>query len=232
MASINKIKKELYKYKDAKNALFQSKLTPTIDKKRCLGVRVPNVRKVAKSFINSSECIEFLDELPHKYLDEYILHSVFLSETKDYKECIKRIEAFLPYVDNWMVCDTLSPKCFKKNKEELIKKIYKWSKSKKVYTCRFGLGMLMQFYLDEDFKPEYLKLPSTIHSKEYYVNMMIAWYYATALAKKWDETIIYLEENKLDTWVHNKTIQKAIESYRISDSQKMYLKKLKRDKGE
>lgn len=225
---MNKIQKELYKHKDAKNALFQSKLAPTIDKKTCLGVRVPDARKVAKSFINAPECDTFLSDLPHKYFDENILHSAFLSLNKDYKECIKRVDEFLPYIDNWAVCDTLSPKCFKKHKDELIKKIYKWSKSKKVYTCRFGIEMLMSFYLDEDFKPEYLEIPASIRSKEYYVNMMIAWFYATALAKKWDETIIYLEKNKLDTWVHNKTIQKAIESYRISDSQKTYLRKLKR----
>lgn len=229
---MNKIQKELYKHSDVKNAAFQSKLTPTIDKKTCLGVRVPDIRKAAKQFSEPVERDKFLDELPHKYLDENILHSVFISNIKDYNECIKRIDEFLPYVDNWMVCDTISPKCFNKNKDKAIKKIYKWAKSKRVYTCRFGIDMLMSFYLDDDFKPEYLKLPSEIKSNEYYVNMMIAWFYATALAKKWDETIIYLEKNKLNTWVHNKTIQKAIESYRISDDQKSYLRKLKRDKGE
>ena len=226
--NMNKIQKELNKYKDVKNAEFQSKLTPGVDKKLFLGVRVPDARKVAKQFINEPECRPFLSELPHKYFDENMLHALLVSEIKDYDECIEYLEKFLPYVDNWAVCDVMSPKCFKKHKVELLKKVEKWTKSKKTYTCRFGIEMLMSHYLDDDFKKEYLQIPAKINSKEYYVNMMIAWYYATALAKKWDETIIYLEKNKLNDWVHNKTIQKAIESYRISDKQKEYLRTLKR----
>lgn len=227
---MNKIQKELFKYKDAKNADFQRKLTPGVDKDKFIGVRVPNARKVAKLALQKYDYEEFLNVLPHTYFDENLLHSILLSEIKDYDKCMKYIDEFLPYVDNWAVCDTISPKCFKKHKEDLLKKIKVWAKSKHVYTCRFGIDMLMTFYLDEDFKPEYLAIPSKIHSKEYYINMMIAWYYATALAKQWDDTIIYLEENKLDTWVHNKTIQKAIESYRISDKQKDYLRTLRRGK--
>lgn len=229
---MNRIQKELFKYKDEKNAEFQRKLTPGVDKNKFLGVRVPNARKVAKEVIAENDYADFLQTLPHEYFDENLLHSILLSQVKDYDECIKYVEEFLPYVDNWAVCDTISPKCFKKHKDELLKKIKVWAKSKHTYTCRFGIDMLMTFYLDEDFKAEYLQIPSKIHSKEYYINMMIAWYYATALAKKWDDTIVYLEENKLDTWVHNKTIQKAVESYRITDKQKKYLKTLRRGKEE
>lgn len=225
---MNKIQKELYKYSDVKNADFQSKLTPNIDRKTCLGVRVPDVRKIAKQLIDNDEYDKFLNDLPHKYFDENMLHSAILSYLKDYDECVKYVNSFLPYIDNWAVCDTLSPKCFKKNKDIVIKNIKKWAKSKKVYTCRFGIEMLMSLYLDEDFKKEYLEIPASIHSKEYYVNMVLAWFYATALAKKWGDTIVYLEKNKLDTWVHNKTIQKAIESYRITDKQKNYLRTLRR----
>lgn len=225
---MNKIQKILFKYKDAKYAEFSASLTPGINKSNVIGVRVPNIRKIAKEFINDKDCAKFLDELPHLYFDENMLHCVLISNIKDYDECIRRIEEFLPYVDNWAVCDIMSPKCFKKHKDELLKNIKKWIKSKHTYTCRFAIEMLMSHYLDEDFNPKYLELVSEVHSKEYYVNMMIAWYYATALAKKWDETIIYLQDLKLDTWVHNKTIQKAIESNRITDSKKEYLKTLKR----
>ena len=222
------ILQELLKCRDDKNAEFQSKLTPSIEKSRFLGVRVPNARKIAKKAVSEYDYNKFLDKLPHKYYDENLIHSLIVSQIKDYDECIKRVNEFLPYVDNWAACDTMSPKCFKKHRSELLKQIKIWVKSKHTYTCRFGVDMLMSHYLDEDFKPEYLAIPSKIHSKEYYINMMIAWYYATALAKKWDDTIIYLEENRLDVWVHNKTIQKAIESYRITDKQKKYLRTLKR----
>lgn len=228
MIIMNKIQKELYKYKDEKYAIFQHGLIPGTDIKDFIGVRVPNLRKIAKKLIEEDNYKNFLQDLPHKYYEENILHGIIISNIKDYDECIKYTETFLPYVDNWAVCDIFSPKCFKKNKDKLIKKIEKWSKSKKVYTCRFGLEMLMTFYLDDDFKKEYLLMPTSIHSNEYYVNMMIAWFLATALAKQWDATIPYIKNNKLDVWVHNKTIQKAIESYRISDKQKEYLRSLRR----
>ena len=227
---MNSIEKELYKYKEPSNADFQSKLIPGIDRKTFLGVRVPNIRKVAKSFQNKPECIKFMHSLPHKYYDENMLHSILISQMKDYDLCIEELERFIPYIDNWSVCDVLSPKIFAKHTDQLIKKIKIWAKSKKTYECRLGIELLMNFYLDDNYKKEYLKIPSKIRSKEYYVNMMIAWYYATALAKRWDDTIVYLEENKLDVWTHNKTIQKAIESYRISDKQKKYLRTLRRDK--
>ena len=156
-----------------------------------------------------------------------MLHGILISEMKDYIGCIERLNEFLPYIDNWAVCDTLSPKVFKKNKDTLLEEICTWSKSKKTYTCRFGIGMLMSHFLDEDFNKEYLQLPAGIKSKEYYVNMMLAWFFATALAKQWESTLPFFEEEKLDVWVHNKAIQKAKESYRIDADKKAYLSSLK-----
>ena len=222
-----KILDQLFELKDDKYGDFSSKLTPNLDRSKVIGVRIPLVRKIAKEYIKDDESKEFLKSLPHKYFDENILHGLLISEIKDYDECINYLNEFLPYVDNWAVCDTMSPTIFKKNKDKLIKNIKVWIKSKHTYTCRFGIGILMSHYLDDDFKEEYLSLASSIHSEEYYVNMMIAWFFATALAKKWDETIPYIENKKLDKWVHNKTISKAIESYRISDERKEYLRSLR-----
>ena len=171
-----------------------------------------------------------MKKLPHKYYDENLLHGAIISESKDFENCIKLLDSFLPFIDNWAVCDTISPKIFKKHKKELIEKIKEWSQSDKTYTCRFGVEMLMTHFLDEDFKKEYLEMVANIHSEEYYVKMVIAWFFATALAKQWDYTVIYLENNKLDVWVHNKTIQKARESLRILEDKKGYLKRLKRKK--
>lgn len=226
--SLTNLQKRLFKISDKKYAEFQSKLTPGVDPASFIGVRVPVLRKFAKDYAKEDDAINFLNSLPHKYYDENLLHSLLIQNTKDYDETIKRLNEFLPYVDNWAVSDTLMPRCFKKNRDKLIKEIKKWVKSNKTYTCRFGVDVLMSQFLDEDFKEEYLAIPSKIKSNEYYVNMMIAWYYATALAKRWDETIVYLENNCLSDWVHNKTIQKANESYRISDKQKDYLRILKR----
>ena len=222
-----KILDQLFELKDDKYGDFSSKLTPNLDRSKVIGVRIPLVRKIAKEYIKDDESKEFLKSLPHKYFDENILHGLLISEIKDYDECINYLNEFLPYVDNWAVCDTMSPTIFKKNKDKLIKNIKVWIKSKHTYTCRFGIGILMSHYLDDDFREEYLSLASSIHSEEYYVNMMIAWFFATALAKKWDETIPYIENKKLDKWVHNKTISKAIESYRISDERKEYLRSLR-----
>ncbi len=222
------ITNKLFELRDEKYAIFSSKLTPNIKKDNVIGVRVPIIRKLAKEYLKNEESKYFLNTLPHKYYDENMLHGLLISEIKDYDECINYLDKFLPYVDNWAVCDIMSPKVFKKNKDKLINKIKTWSKSKNTYTCRFALGMLMSYFLDEDFKREYLEIPVSIHSDEYYINMMIAWFYATSLAKQWDSTIPYLENNKLDKWIHNKTIQKAKESYRITQSQKEYLNNLKR----
>ena len=207
---------------------FQAKLTPGIPREKFIGVRVPALRKLAKEVVKAPECAAFLKALPHAYYDEDMLHGLVISEMKDFAACLSETERFLPFVDNWAVCDIMSPKVFQKHKAEMLPILKKWSKSKHTYTCRFGLEILMSHYLDEEFKPEYLKIPAAVKSDEYYVNMMIAWFFATALAKQWEATIPYLESETLDRWTHNKTIQKAIESYRITDAQKDYLRSLKR----
>lgn len=221
------IQKRLFDLQDKDYADFQSKLMPTVEKEKIIGVRVPQIRMLAKSVSKEPLCESFLENLPHKYYDEDMFHAVLISEIKDYEICVEKLERFLPYVDNWAVCDIMSPKIFKNHKTELLEKIYGWAKSSEVYTCRFGIGMLMTHFLKEDFKEEYLFLPASIKSEEYYVNMMIAWFFATALAKQWNTTIPYIENRKLDQWVHKKTIQKACESYRITAEQKEYLKTLK-----
>lgn len=221
------IREKLFEYRDPKNAAFQAKLTPGILPETFLGVRVPKLRLIEKQFRNTEESKGFLNTLPHEYYDENILHSVFISNLKDYDQVLDALEVFLPYVDNWAVCDTLRPIVFKKQKVNLLDKIKEWIASEKTYTCRFGIDMLMTFYLDDDFQEEYLALVTDVHSEEYYVKMMIAWFFATALAKQWDSTIPYIDNRMLDKWVHNKTIQKACESYRITDEQKTYLRTLK-----
>lgn len=222
------IQKRLFELSDEKNADFSAKLTPGIDREKFLGVRIPASRKLAKEIIKENEHKDFLNSLPHKYYDENILHSILISEIKDYDECIKYIDEFLPYVNNWAVCDTMSPKAFKNKHERLMNDILRWVDSDQTYTIRFGLKILMAHFLDNDFKNEYLKIPAKIKSDEYYINMMIAWFYATALAKQWDNTIVFIENGVLDKWVHNKAIQKARESYRITAEQKEYLKSMKK----
>lgn len=222
------IQKRLLELSDEKNADFSAKLTPGIDREKFLGVRIPASRKLAKEIIKENEHKDFLNSLPHKYYDENILHSILISEIKDYDECIKYVDEFLPYVDNWAVCDTMSPKAFKNKHERLMNDILRWVDSDQTYTIRFGLKILMAHFLDNDFKNEYLKIPAKIKSDEYYINMMIAWFYATALAKQWDNTIVFIENGVLDKWVHNKAIQKARESYRITAEQKEYLKSMKK----
>lgn len=222
------IQKRLLELSDEKNADFSAKLTPGIDREKFLGVRIPASRKLAKEIIKGNEHKDFLNSLPHKYYDENILHSILISEIKDYDECVKYIDEFLPYVDNWAVCDTMSPKAFNSEHERLMSDILRWVNSEQTYTIRFGLKILMAHFLDNDFKKEYLEIPARIKSNEYYINMMIAWFFATALAKQWDSTIMYIENGVLDKWVHNKTIQKARESYRITAEQKEYLKSLKK----
>lgn len=222
-----KIYKELQALKEKEYANFQAKLVPTIEPSTILGIRVPKLRALAKSYIRDQECQVFLDSLPHNYYDENMLHAILISEMKDYDKCINRLEAFLPYVDNWAVCDIMSPKLFKRYKEDLMTRIKVWMASEETYTIRFGLGMLMAHFLDEDFRPEYLDMASCIRSDEYYVNMMIAWFFATALAKQWEVSLPYIEDKKLDDWTHKKAIQKARESLRISKEKKEYLKGLK-----
>lgn len=225
------IQEKLFELQDKKYAEFQAKLTPTVPKEKFIGVRVPEVRKLAKAIFKEGNYDEFISELPHEYYDENMLHGLIVSEIKDYEACIREVDRFLPFVDNWAVCDIMSPKIFKKRKEEVIDKIREWSASDDTYTCRFGIEMLMSHFLDDDFREEYLEIPAKIRSEEYYVNMMIAWFFATALAKQWDAAVPYIENDKLDVWTHNKTIQKARESYRITDEQKEYLKSLKKGNG-
>lgn len=222
------IQKELFALRDISYGDFHAKLVPNIPRELLIGVRVPEARKLAKRLAKEPEASEFLKDLPHKYYDENILHALLISEMRDYDACIVAIDEFLPYIDNWAVCDILSPKIFKEHKTSLLEKIKEWSASDETYTCRFGLEMLMSYFLDNDFKPDYLEIPTSVHSDEYYVRMMIAWFFATALAKQWDATIKYIEDNHLDTWTHNKAIQKARESRRIAQKQKEYLKLLKR----
>ena len=224
---LDDIRDELFKMQDIKYRDFNSKLIPTVDKRLFIGVRTPELRKYAKQLGKSIEVIEFLQALPHKYFDENQLHAFIISEIKDFKNCIAEINRFLPYMDNWATCDQLSPKLIKKYHNELFEYIKDWLKSDKVYTLRFGIGMLMEHFLDEDFDIIYPETVSKIRSDEYYVNMMIAWYFATALAKRYESILPFIENRSLDTWTHNKAIQKALESYRISTEQKTYLRELK-----
>ncbi len=222
-----KVIEELMKLQDKDYGDFQSKLIPDMPREKLIGVRTPDVRKLAKTYAKASESQQFLNTLPHNYYEEYVLHGILISEMKDYDQCIAYLENFLPYVDNWAVCDLMNPKPFKNNRDKLLEKIKVWIKSNHTYTCRFAMLMLMKHFLDEDFKTEYLKMPASVHSDEYYENMMIAWYFATALAKQWDATIPYFEKPVMDKWTHNKAIQKARESYRVTKEQKEYLKTLK-----
>ena len=217
----------LFELRDEEYAEFQAKLTPSVDPELFIGVRVPDVRNLAKLLKDDSDAEAFLQELPHKYYDENMLHGLLISEIRDFDKAIEETNRFLPYIDNWSVCDIMSPKVFRKHKAELIDSIGKWVCSDETYTIRFGIEMLMSHYLDDDFKEEYLDIPAGIRSDEYYVNMMIAWFFATALAKQWESTLSYIENNRLDKWTHNKAIQKAVESRRITDEQKVYLKTLK-----
>ncbi len=206
---------------------FQSKLIPTVDAEYFIGVRTPDLRKYASALAKQEDIPVFLNALPHKYFDENQLHAFIISVMKDYDSCVTELNRFLPYVDNWATCDQMSPKIFKKHRAELLGPIDKWMVSGQTYTIRFGIGMLMEHFLDEDYDKKYLKKVAAVHSEEYYVNMMSAWYFATALAKQYDDALSYIEGHKLDVWTHNKAIQKAVESYRITPEQKAYLKTLK-----
>lgn len=221
------IEARLFAEKDEGYGDFQAKLMPGIARERILGVRTPVLRKLAKEFAKDPEIGAFLDELPHAYYDEYNLHGFILSEGKDYDRVVAGVDALLPYVDNWATCDLLSPKCFKKNRARLKADIERWLKSDATYTVRFGVEMVQSHFLDEDFDPVWLERVSVIRSEEYYVNMMLAWFFATALTKQWDAAIPYIEKQRLSPWVHNKTIQKAVESRCITDEQKEYLRSLK-----
>nr|WP_296158120.1 DNA alkylation repair protein [uncultured Blautia sp.] len=218
------LQKELFALQDQKYRDFHSKLLPGIDKGSIIGIRTPVLRKFSKEYAEREEAGKFLQDLPHQYYEENNLHMMVITGIKDYDKCLEEIKKFVPYINNWATCDLPLPKCFSKHKEELLPQICEWIASDHTYTIRYGLGTLMSLYLDEDFKPEYLELAASVRSEEYYVNMMIAWYFATALAKQWETTVPYIEQRKLPQWVHRKTIQKAVESYRITPEQKTYLK--------
>lgn len=224
---IDEIREELFALQDVKYRDFQSKLIPDIEQGSMIGVRTPELRKLAKSIARREDISIFLEDLPHKYFDENQLHAFVISGMKDYDECLRELERFLPYVDNWATCDQMSPKVFRKHREELLGPIQTWIGSSETYKVRFGVGMLMGHYLDEDFDPAYPEMASAIRSDQYYVKMMVAWYFATALAKQYDAVIPYIENQNLDPWTHNKTIQKAVESYRITPEQKTYLRSLR-----
>lgn len=221
------VQKELFAMQDLSFRDFSSKLMPTVDKERVIGVRTPQLRKFAKEFAKTPQAAEFLECLPHTYYEENNLHGFLIAGMKDYGQCLAALEAFLPYIDNWATCDLISPKVFKKHLPELLERIRVWIASDHTYTVRFAVGMLMSFYLDEAFDAEYLELAAGVRSEDYYVNMMIAWYFATALAKQYEAALPYIEERRLDPWCHNKAIQKSVESYRITEEQKTYLKTLK-----
>ena len=212
---------------DKQYAAFQAKLTPGVPEDSFIGIRVPVLRKFAKEFTKEAECEFFLQQLPHEYYDENMLHGLLISQIKDYEECIRLTERFLPYIDNWATCDSGVPAVFKKHKNELLLHVYEWLDSDKPYTVRYGIGTLMRLYLDEDFDIKYALDVAKIRSKEYYVNMMKAWHIATALAKQYDAVLPILKERLMDSWSHNKAIQKARESYRITPQQKKYLSTLK-----
>ena len=228
---IDDIREQLFSLQDADYRDFQSKLIPGVPSDAFIGVRTPALRKLAKDLSKEKEISVFLEDLPHKYFDENQLHAFIISLDKDFSSCIGQTEKFLPFIDNWATCDQLSPKVFRKHRPELAGYIKNWLSSEETYTVRFAIGMIMEHFLDEDFDPQWLETVSKIRSDEYYINMMTAWYFATALAKQYEHTIPYLEEKKLDSWTHNKTIQKAAESFRITPDQKEYLRTLKIPKG-
>ncbi len=223
---IDYIEKELFARQDLKYRDFQAKLMPTVDKATVIGVRTPELRALAKELGKRDDVDEFLQALPHRYYEENNLHAFLIEQIKNFDECVKELEIFLPYIDNWATCDGMRPKCFAKNRDKLYAYAERWMVSKHTYTLRYGILMLMTYYLDDAFDKSNLQKVANISSGEYYVNMMIAWYFATALAKQYDDTVIYLVDNKLSLWVHNKVIQKAIETYRITAEQKIFLKQL------
>lgn len=213
--------------RDEEYRAFQVKLVPNIPAETVLGVRTPDMRRIAKEIKGTEEGEAFLSTLPHPYYEENLIHFFLLAEIKDFDACVNAVEAFLPYVDCWPVSDQATPKAFRKNHEKLLPYIRKWIASEHVYTARFGLRMLMNEFLDDDFRPEYLALAASNPGEDYYLKMMVAWYFATALAKRYDETVPYIENRALDPWVHKKAIQKALESFRVTPEHKTYLKSLR-----
>ncbi len=224
---MNNIQSQLFAMADGDYKAFHQKLIPTVDPDRIIGVRTPALRTYAKAFAKTDEAAEFLRTLPHYYYEENNLHAFVVETIKDFDTALAETEKFLPYIDNWATCDMFLPRVFKKRPMDLMPKIKQWINSPETYTVRYAVGLLMSLFLDESFSPEYLAMTANIERDDYYINMMQAWYFATALAKQYDSTIGYFTEKKLSTWVHNKAIQKAVESRRISDEQKAFLRSLK-----
>ncbi len=221
------IRERLFALRDEKNAAFAAKLIPNIPPETILGARTPALRKLAKELYREGKSGAFMLELPHAYFEENGLHAFFLEQERDFLRCLKGVERFLPFVDNWATCDSLNPPVFKKHRADLLEQVRVWLSSDQPYTVRFGIKMLMTHFLEEDFQVEQLRMVSVIEKNEYYVNMMRAWYFATALAKQWEATLPLLTERRLDSWTRRKTIQKAVESYRISEEQKSLLRGLR-----
>ena len=221
------LREKLFELRDLKYRDFHSRLIPSVPKEQVIGIRTPVLRKFAKECAKTEEAAEFIKILPHGYYEENNLHMLIISGIRDYEVCIAEIERFLPFIDNWATCDMPVPRCFYENKEDVLERAKGWIKSDEPFMVRYGIGVLMSMFLDEDFDSVYPKLVASVRSEQYYVNMMIAWYFATALAKRWEEVIPFIEKRQLDKWTHNKAIQKAVESYRITSEQKAYLKSLK-----
>lgn len=228
MEPVQEIRDRLFALQDPEYRLFQSKLMPTVDPARVIGVRIPDLRKLSRELTGTEQAAAFVRQLPHDYYEENNLHGFLIASLRDYGETVAALESFLPHVDNWATCDLLHPRAFDKRPEALPDQLFRWLQSDRTYTVRFAMGMLMSLYLDEAFRPGYADWVAGVKSEEYYVNMMAAWYFATALAKRWDDVFPYLTDHRLPVWTHNKAIQKAIESRRISPEQKQILRSLKR----
>lgn len=228
MEPVQEIRDRLFALQDPEYRLFQSKLMPTVDPARVIGVRIPDLRKLSRELAGTEQAAAFVRQLPHDYYEENNLHGFLIASLRDYGETVAALESFLPHVDNWATCDLLHPRAFDKRPEALPDQLFRWLQSDRTYMVRFAMGMLMSLYLDEAFRPGYADWIAGIKSEEYYVNMMAAWYFATALAKRWDDVFPYLTDHRLPVWTHNKAIQKAIESRRISPEQKQILRSLKR----
>ena len=224
---IHDVQKRLFEMQDAEYRDFHAKLVPTMEKTKFIGIRTPMLRKFAKKFGKTEESEIFLQVLPHQYYEENNLHGLLIEQIRDYDKCLEELECFLPFIDNWATCDLLALHMMKKHRDIFIREVFRWIESDQPYTIRFGIGMLMRHYLDEEFKTEYPEKVAAIRSDDYYVNMMRAWYFATALAKQYEKVLPFLEKRQMYVWTHNKTIQKAIESYRITSEQKEYLRTLR-----
>jgi len=226
---MTEIQKILYEYQDEKYGDFIAKLVPTESRDSFIGIRSPSFKKILKEVnqLSEEEINTFLNALPHQFHEENLLHISLINKIKDFDACVKELEHFQPYITNWAVSDSLKPKVFEKNKDRVILKLEEWIKNERPYTKRVGMLLMMKYFLDEDFDPAYLEWPAEIRSDEYYVNMMTGWLFAEALAKQWDSTIGFIQNQRLDAWTHNKAIQKAIESFKITPEQKEYLRNLK-----